>query len=75
MPYQVLVKGALHSDPDEVWKGDTFEEAREKARWWLNTNGKPGEAVAQVWDEDRSSLRLTLRVDTFGVIHEDAALT
>lgn len=72
MAYQVLVKGTLHSDAEEVWRGDTFLEARERARRWLNMNGKPGEAVAQIWDEDRTNLSLTLHVDADGLIHDDA---
>ena len=73
MPYQVLAKGTRHSDVvEEVWRGDTFQKALEKARWWLNTNGKPGEAVVEIWDEDRSSLHLTLRMDAHGLIHDDA---
>src|SRR5205807_7935687 len=72
MPYQVLARGTRHSVPEEAWKGDTLQEARERARGWLNEQGKPGEAVAEIWDEDRTCLRLTLRVDAHGLIHDDA---
>src|SRR2546427_10933224 len=72
MAYQVLVRGTSHSVPEEVWRGETFQEAREKARWWLNTNGKPGEAIAEIWDEGSGMKALTMLVDARGPIHEDA---
>lgn len=72
MPYQMLVRGTLHSAPEQAWRGETFPEARDQARHWLNERGKPGEAVAEIWEEERTWPRLTLRVDARGFIHEDA---
>ena len=72
MRYQVLALPDHRNveDAEKVWVGDTFEEACDKARWWLKEQGKPGEVVAQIWNQDRHRLRLTLRMDAFGQIEE-----
>ena len=68
--YQVLARRKRDVEAEEVWTGDTLEEAREQARAWLNANGKPGEVVAEIWGVDRHRLRLTLHMDAFGRIEE-----